>query len=218
MIRIDPSERWLILAKTGAGKTEYVKYLLRMVAKQYPVIIVDPKELWLGKGKGRKPSDWANKKEPGTIDKPHLVNEFNPKWHVQCIQPDDDDEDGRLERLCNTILRRGDIFLFFDETEGLATATHVPKYIRRVWKTGRAWNIGAWAATQVPTGIPKLFKSQAEHFIVMKVGEEDKELASSLVHVPEEEVTALKRYEWIYYNTDMDMGEWHPPIPYKEKK
>ncbi len=215
-MQIDPSERWIILGKTGSGKTEFCKYMLRLVAKKWPVVIIDPKELWLGKGKGRKKTDWASDKEPGTIDKPHLIDTFNPKWRVQCIQPDEED-DPRLEKLCKEVLKRGDIFLFFDETEGIATATHVPSYIRRVWKTGRAWNIGAWVCTQVPTGIPKLFKSQAEHFIVFKVGDEDAELASSLVHVPEEEVIALKRYEWIYYNTDMDHGEWYPPIPYRGK-
>lgn len=217
-MRIDPSERWIIVGKTGSGKSEFCKYLLREVAKKWPVIIIDPKELWLGKGKGRKATDWASNKEPGTIDKPHLINEYNPKWRVQCLQPDEDDEDGRLYELCNAVMKRGDIFLFFDETEGLATATHVPKYMRKIWKTGRAWNIGAWACTQTPSGIPRMLKSQAEHFIVMKVGEQDAELCADLVKVPEDEVKALKKYEWIYYNTDMDMGEWNPPIPYKGKK
>lgn len=211
-IRIDPSERWLILAKTGAGKTEYVKYLLRMVEEQYPIVIIDVKAFWLGKH-----PKWAEKKELGTVDKPRLVDEFNPKWRVQLLQPDEED-DPRLEKMCNAIMKWGHpIFIYFDETEGIATATHVPGYIRRIWKQGRALEVGAWAATQVPTGIPRMFKSQAEHFIVLKVGEEDAELAASLVHVPEEEVSALKKYEWIHYDTDMDVGEWHPPIPYKEK-
>src|SRR5260370_334125 len=137
-----------------------------MVAKHYPVVIGDQKEFWLGK----KP-EWAGRKEPGTVDKPHLVNEFNPKWRVQLLQPDEED-DNRLEHLCRAILKRGNIFVYFDETEGIATATHVPAYIRRVWKTGRSLGVGAWAATQVPTGIPKLFTPQPEHFVVMTVGED----------------------------------------------
>lgn len=217
-MRIDPSERWIIIGKTGSGKTEFCKYLLRIVVKKWPVIIVDPKELWLGKGKGRHRKEWAQGKEPGTIDKPHLVIKFNPKFRVQCIQPDDMDEDGRLARLCFTLLRRGDAFIFFDETEGLATANSVPAYLRKIWKTGRAWNIGAWACSQTPSGIPKIFKSQAEHFIVFKVGEEDAELAAELVKVTPNEIKALKRYQWYYYNTDMERGELHPPIPLEKKK
>jgi hypothetical protein len=216
MMRIDPSERWLLLAKTGSGKSELAKYFLRMVAQKWPVVIVDPNWIWLGKGKGKKTSEWASKKEPGTIDKPHLIDTFNPKYHVQLLQPDEEDDD-RLEKLCYQLMKVGDHFIYFDETEGIATATHVPKYIRVIVKRGRAHNIGAWFATQVPTGIPKILKSQSEHHVVLKVGEEDSELASELAHVPIEAVLELKRYEWIHYHIDMDLGEWHPPIPYKGK-
>jgi len=211
-MKIDPSERWLLVGKTGSGKTELAKYLLREVAKKWPVVIVDPNMIWLGKGKGKDKKDWAQGKEDGTIDKPHLVRVFNPKYHVQLIQPDEEELE-ELEKMCYEILKRGNTFIYFDETEGIATATHVPKFIRVLWKRGRAHKIGAWASTQVPTGIPKLFKSQSEHRVGLKVGEEDAELVSSIVHVPIEEVESLSRFEWIYYNHDMDHGEWHPPIP-----
>lgn len=214
---IDPSERWLILGKTGSGKTVFAKHLLRDVAKLYPVVIVDPNELWLGKGKGRHTHEWATRKEFGTIDKPHLVETFNPKWRVQCIQPDEDDMD-KLEKLCYAVLKKEDMFIYFDETEGIATATHVPKFIRVLWKRGRAHHIGAWASTQVPKGIPRIFKSQAEHFITMKVGDEDAPIAAEIAHVDDKIIRKLKPYEWIYYNHHMDHGEYHPPIPYTEKK
>jgi hypothetical protein len=216
-VRIDPTERWLFLGKTGAGKTELVKSLLREVSKLYPVAVIDPNELWLGKGKGRKKNEWAGRKEVGSIDKPHLVETFNPKWRVQCFQPDEDEPE-KLEKFCNEIMRKEDMFVYFDETEGIATATHVPKFIRVLWKRGRAHHIGAWAATQVPKGIPRIFKSQAEHFVVMKVGIEDADFASEIAHVNEKLVAELRRYEYIYYNHDMDKGEWHLPIPYIEKK
>lgn len=218
MIKIDPSERWVILGKTGSGKTEWAKYMLRLVAKQMPVVIIDPKFLWLGRGKD---PPWEKKsKEPGTIDHPHLIEKFNPKWRVQCYQPDVDegDDDPGLMRLCLDILKRGDIFVYFDELDGIVTAQHVPTPIRRIWKQGRALGIGAWASTQVPTGIPKIFKSQAEKFAVFKVGEEDVELAASLAHVTDDEMRELRKYEWIFYHTDMDEGEWQAPIPFEEKK
>ena len=206
-MKIDPSERLILIGKTGSGKSEWAKHLLRQISNSYPVVIIDPKEQWLG----RRPI-WARGREPGTIDRPHLISKFNPKFRVQCLQPDEEDDD-RLSVLCRSVLKQGNTFLFFDETEGIATANHVPSYIRRIWKTGRSHGIGAWAATQVPTGIPKLFKSQAEHFVIFKVGDEDAKLASTLAHVPEEMVRKIPKYHWIYYNTDMDHGELHPPIP-----
>lgn len=216
-ITIDPSERWLLLGKTGSGKSEFAKYMLRMVSQKMPVVIIDPNETWLGKF----PQWETRRKNPGTIDKPHLVEKFNPKLHVQCFQPDVDgsEPDERLAALCYAILHAENRFVYFDETEGIATATAVPRYIRRIWKTGRAHNIGAWAATQAPAGIPKIFKSQAEKLISFKVGDEDVDRVASLVHVPKDAVASLARFEWLYYdNKIMDVGEWQPPIPFKGKK
>ncbi len=220
-ITIDPSERWIILAKTGGGKTELVKHFLRVIQQSMPIVIIDPNELWLGKGHGGKKEDWAQGRELGTVDKPRLIDRFNPKWRVQCLQPDVDgaEEDERLGKLCYDILKRGNVFIYFDESEGIATATHVPRYIRRIWKTGRAHNIGAWVGTQAPKGIPRIFKSQAEKFVVLKVGDEDIDVAASLVHATKEEVRGLGNYEWLFYdNKTMDAAIWNPPVPYIEKR
>lgn len=216
-ITIDPSERWIFLGKTGAGKTQLAKYLLRMIAEKMPVVVIDPNEIWGGK----HPVWETNKKKPGTVDKPHLVEKFNPKFRVQCFQPDVDgsEPDPRLERLCYDVLDHEDVFIYFDETEGIATANVVPRYIRRIWKTGRAHGIGAWAATQAPSGIPKIFKSQAEKFVTFKVGDEDIDLVAALIHATKEEVRDLQRWEWFFYdNKIMDHAVWNPPIPFKEKK
>lgn len=211
---IHPSERWIFLGKTGSGKTELVKYLLRQVSLKMPVVIIDPKEFWLGPN-----PTWAAKKDLGSIDRPRLVDSFNSKWHVQCLQPDPDDiEDNRLSRMCFDVLKRGNILLYFDETEDVATAHQVPRHIRRIWKTGRALNVGAWVSTQAPAGIPKIFKSQAEHFITLKVGQEDIDHVAALVHAAPDQVRGLKPYEWLYYNTKLDQAEWNAPIPFKEKK
>ncbi len=218
-LTIDPSERWLILGKTGSGKTQFAKHLLRTISQKMPVVIIDPNELWLGKGHGGRADEWASKKELGTIDKPHLIDVFNPKWRVQCLQPDVDgsEEDSRLERLCYDLLKRGNVFIYFDESEGIASALRVPTYIRRVWKTGRAHGLGAWVSTQAPTGIPKIVKSQAEHFVTFKVGQEDADLVASILHADVEDVLNLGKYHWLYYNTGMDFAEWNPPIPFAGK-
>src|SRR5579872_3043580 len=210
-IKIDPSERWIILGKTGSGKSEFVKYMLRIISQKMNVIIIDVNETWLGKGKGGDKRDWARGREPGTIDKPHLIDKLHPNHHVQLLQPDVDGEelDERLSNLCFDALKAENYFLYFDESEGIATATHVPLHIRRIWKTGRAHNIGAWVSTQAPKGIPRIFKSQAEHFVTFKVGEEDIDYVAELVHATKEEVRNLGEFEWLYYNTRMEHAEWH---------
>jgi energy-coupling factor transporter ATP-binding protein EcfA2 len=212
---IDPSERWIIIGKTGSGKSEFAKYMLREIAKKYPVVIIDPKEFWMG----RSPQFETNRKKPGTIDKPHRVNSFNPKFRVQLLQPDPDDpDDERLARMCKAVLDHGDVFMYFDESEDIATAHAVPYYIRRIWKTGRAKGVGAWVSTQAPTGIPRIFKSQAEHFITFKVGEQDVDTVADLVHADPEEVRKLQKFHYLYYNTDMDSAVHNIPVPYKEKR
>ncbi len=215
-LTIDPHERWCILGKTGCGKTQWAKYMLRIVAEKLPVIIVDPKEHWLGDF----PVWETERKKPGTIDKPHLVHAFNPKFHVQCIQPDEEEPEN-LDKFCLELLKLRNRFIYFDETEGLCTANHVPLGIRRIWKTGRSKGIGAWVATQTPSGIPKIFKSQADKFVTFNVGAEDVDLASVIGHATKEDVKALRDFEYLFYDTkahDMELAEWQPPIPFKEKK
>lgn len=212
-LTIDPSERYLFVGKTGSGKTELAKYMLRIVAQSMPVVIVDPKEFWLG----AKPK-WAARKEPGTIDKPHLVSKFNPRFWVQCLQVDEDKEDKRLEAMCYAILKKKNWFIYLDETEDIATAHSVPRYIRRIWKTGRALNVGAWVSTQAPTGIPKMFKSQAEKFFAMRVGDEDVDTVASIVHAAKEEIRGLGEYEYMFYdNKKMDSAVWQPPVPFEKR-
>lgn len=218
-IKIELSEHMAFIAKTGAGKTELVKYFLRMVeGAGIPIVIVDVNWLWLGKHKGAHKDDWeTDKKAPGTVDKPHLINErMNKDWKVQLIRPDvgGEEEDERMPQLIDDMIDHGDMLLDLDETEGLCTATYVPKYLRKAWKQGRGHGISSWCCTQAPMGFPKIFKSQATRITVLKVGQQDEDLAADLVKVPLEMIQALKKYEWITYDVSEDHGVWHPPVPY----
>lgn len=217
-LTVDAHERWCILGKTGSGKTEFAKYMLRLVAQKMPVVIIDVKEQWLGD----YPEWETDKKQRGTIDKPWLVDEFDPKKWVQVLQPDElGSGDDRLEKLCYDMLKTRNRFIYFDETEGIATANMVPAGIRRIWKTGRSKGIGAWVATQTPSGIPRIFKSQADKFFTFMVGDEDVELASIIGHAGKDEVSELNPFEYYFYDTkdrDMRAAVWQPPIPFKERK
>lgn len=209
---IKASQRWISVGVTGSGKTEFDKYRLRHIAAKMPVAIVDVKGYWLGEH-----PVWASSKEAGTIDKPHLVTKFEPKWRVQVIQPDIYDKE--LEKFLLDVLKRKDVYVDIDESEGLCTATQVPLGIRKIWKQGRVLRVGATVGTQTYSGIPKIFKSQAEKRVLFQVGEEDYEDAAKLVHVSKEEVANLGKYEYIYFDTDtMTHGIWMPPLDLEKVK
>lgn len=205
-IDIKPSERVMIMGKTGSGKTEWAKFMLRRIARVMPVVIIDTRQFWMGE----KPS-WAKRREPGTVDRPHLVKDFNPNYWVQCIQPDIYDD--RMERFLLDVLKRRYVYVYIDENDGIATATSVPLGLRRVWKTGRALRVGAADGSQTYSGIPRIFKTQSEKRVLFRVGEEDIEDAAKLVQVYPEEVLDLEPFEYIYYDVNnMEHGLWMPPI------
>jgi len=216
-IEIRPSERLMIMGKTGSGKTEFEKFLSRRIAMKMPVVIIDPKTFWLG-----EMPEWAKtrlwgKQEPGTIDRPHKVKHFNEHHWVQVLQPDVYSKN--FEKCLLKIIKLKNRYVIFDETDGLCTSSMVPLGIRKVWKQGRVFRIGASAGSQTYSGIPKIFKTQAEKFVLFQVGDEDIEDAAALVHVAPEEVANLDKYEYIYYDSaTMDNGLWMPPIDLEEEK
>jgi len=178
-----------------------------------PVAIVDIKNMWLGED----PVWETDRHKPGTIDKPHLVTKFNPKFQVQVIQPIKYDEN--LAKFLNDILKAKNVHVHLDDTAGLCTATQVPDEINRVWTQGRALRIGGSVGSQTYTRIPNIFKTQAEKFLVFKVGKDDEKDFANLANVEVEEVTSLGKYEYIFYdNTEMDVGLWFPPLKLKEDK
>lgn len=221
-IVVKPNKRGIVIGKTGSGKTEFVKWLLRQVEKSMPIFIVDIKHDWLGEN-----PVWAKGKEKGTVDKPRLVKKYDPRWHVQVIQPDGPAD---VEpSFANILKRRGRVFVYIDETRGLASATQVPTQMGRIWTQGRALSIPAWVGSQSARGIPLIFKSQADYWVIYDVsrpdlesieeyiplsGSQDLSTADSARYMREE----LGEYRFFYYQPDMDEPALMQPIPFKEKK
>ena len=186
--------------------------MLRRIAEHMPVVIIDPKMFWLGEN-----PEWASGRDLGSVDHPRLVKAYNPKYHVQVVQPDE--YDISFENFLKNILKKRNVYVCFDETDGLCTAQTVPLGIRKIWKQGRVLNVGAAVGSQTYSGIPKIFKSQAEKFVLFQVGDEDIEDAAYLVHALPEEVAELGEYEYIYFdNTSMGNGSWMPPLDLEEEK
>ncbi len=90
-----------------------------------------------------------------------------------------------------------------------------------LWKTGRAKSIGAWVATQTPTGVPKIFKSQADKFVTFRVGSEDADIAALIGYANKQDVASLQDFEYLWYDTknhEQMIAEWNAPLPWDGKK
>lgn len=200
------------MAKTGGGKTEYAKFLLRPISQHMQVLIIDIKNAWLG----GNPVWEKSRYKPGTVDMPHLVEKFNPKFQVQLIQPVKYDD--QLEKSLLAVLKHRNVHVHIDDTAGLCTANVVPDGINRIWTQGRALGVGAFVCSQTYNRIPSIFRSQAEKFLVFRVGKDDAKDAADLVNVTEEEILSLGEYEYYFYDTHMDTGLWMPPLKLEDAK
>lgn len=215
MIDIAGDERITLFGSTGSGKTKWAIWLLSQISQRMRVVIIDVKMDWF-----KHIERWGKGKEQGTMDKPRLVTRFNPNYLVQVYQAEE--YDSQLERFLLDILRHGYTFLYIDETEGLCTANSVPLGIRRIWKQGRSLSVPAMVSSQTYSGIPKIFKTQAQKFVGFKVGEEDASDIAQKLHI--EEVEALSQELWEYYFYDntkkeflLNGGKYYPPLDLGEK-
>ena len=215
MFRIDPTERYLFLGKTESGKTYAAKYLLRHVAKKWPVVIIDPKHFWLGKH-----PVWATRGTPGTIDTPHLVQTFNPKLRVQCYQPlAPASQDSNLNDLCFDILRyaarNSGMFVYNDEIMECSNAAAPMPGINSLMTQGRALQVGAWNASQRPLRIPETVRSQSEKWFVFYVGgADDRKMVAKELDTPSIEHDKLRDHQYYYYDVKtMDHAQKMAALP-----
>lgn len=207
---INGDERITLFGATGNGKTEYAKWLLREINKVMRVVIIDVKNDWF-----KQIDRWGKGKEQGTMDRPRLVTKFNAHYLTQVYQADE--YDSNLERFFLDILKTGYTFIYIDETEGLCTANSVPLGIRRIWKQGRSLNVPAMVSSQTYSGIPRIFKTQAQKFIAFKVGDEDASDIALKMHIEEVDMLDLKKWEYFFFDSGQDEcqewgGIWCPPL------
>lgn len=203
------SERWLFVGKTGSGKSYLAKGLLREMSRRgWPVVIVDPSAFWMGKN-----PKWD--KGEGSIERPKLVTRFDPRARVQLYVPSIPGwADPGLDALMAGCMKRGKLVLYFDETNGLVSASQFSPWFARVVTQGRKHELAVWAATQRPTRVPEILLSQAENWAIFRVitPQDRKKIAE----YTGSKITAQQRLEpfyWFYWNQQNDDATLMAPIP-----
>lgn len=181
-----------------------------MARKKWRIVIVDPKCFWLGV----KP-EWE-KKGNGTVDKPRLVSHFDPKLAVQCYQPDPtvpgwQNED--LDSFFHDVFEEGNLVLYVDETVRIATPSNIPSGMARIWTQGRAKGIAAWAATQRPSGIPQMLKTESENWAIFKLkAPVDRKTVSDFTGDDRLVSSRLPKWYWWYATDALDKAQLMRPI------
>lgn len=213
---INGDERLTLFGATGSGKTEFAKWLLREINMKMRVVIIDVKNDWF-----KQVQRWAKGREQGSMEKPRLVTRFNSHYLTQVYQADE--YDSRLEKFFLDILKEGYTFVYIDETEGLCTANSVPLAIRKIWKQGRSLHVPAMVSSQTYTGIPRIFKTQAQKFIAFKVGDEDAPDIAIKMHIEEADMLEMKIWEYFFYDSGVEEcqkhgGLWCPPLNLEKRQ
>jgi len=77
-------------------------------------------------------------------------------------------------RYMEMIYKAGDAIIYIDEVNAvIPPRKNPPQVFLDVWQRGRERNIGGWASTQRPVSIPILFLTEAYHFFVFRLNNEN---------------------------------------------
>jgi len=217
-IKLQGSDRWFIVGKTGVGKTILAKWLLNKKAKKKKIVIVAD-HLWRGKDKQGLAIPFIAK-GPGTVDSPRVVKRFDKNLHVQIYLPTMPGwTDQGLQKLYADVMKHGNVVIYIDELYKVIDSSHIqssPRFLL-LWTEGRKYGVEAWGGAQKPTYIPDIVMSQAENWAVFRViNDDDLKKISKMTDTPDIRDHRIPKYFWWFWNQEMDHAKLMKPIDTKK--
>ncbi len=191
--------RAVLVGQTGTGKTTLARYLIAHLARQQPVLVIDPKGEWAG--------------PEGTLYV-HDVRRIVESNYI-VYQPDlKSDVISDVNNLCEAVYDRGDVCVYIDELYGVSVnGREWPDMLQPLYTRGRSRNITVIGAVQRPAWVPlyTLSETQRQYLFLTPMQEDRKRMATIMGPRVENPV---KRF-FFWYNSVFESIEELPASPIK---
>lgn len=199
-IEIETDERVFLAGKTDSGKTYLAQRLLRPIQR---LVVLDPKA---------SPSIDQWRLAPWDRESQRLLRTGQPvRTRVKLPAAD------TLESFWDEVLFEcwnvGNVLVYVDEVYLLKPEGGAyPRYLSRLFTTGRERGVGAWASAQRPAWIPLVLISESEHVFVFRLNLEDDRIAIGKNKHPElaQEIPHSDPHGFRYYNEHQDAPMYFP--------
>ncbi len=192
-VSISGNDRVLVVGQTGSGKTVLSMSMLYKIKR---LLVVDSKDS-LAKWNLELP-------DSTTQDKIRFGNDFR----IRVVN--DQEAIDYLE----LIYKYGDVIIYIDEVNAIIPPRKNPHQVFvDIWQRGRERGIGAWAATQRPVSIPVLFLTEAYHFFIFRLNnEEDRKRVAG--YTDKKVLTKIPdQYGFYYYDVIDDKLRYTKKLP-----
>lgn len=157
----------LICGMTGTGKS----YLAENYLRGYEYVVkLDTKDE-TGERQREGLSPWNGLKEGRDFS---VVRDFEQLDEVETKKiiyvPDFDMQtEDEFNRFFRWVFQRENTLVWIDELMSVGTVARYPKELGRIMQQGRSKNVGVWACTQRPSGIPAIVPANSTYFFVFNM-------------------------------------------------
>lgn len=177
--QIPSNKHVLVCGMTGTGKS----FLTEQYTKGYRYVVkldtkgetderhLEGKSAWEGLEEGKDFTICRHLEELDEIDTDKII--YVPDFEEQ--------NEDTFDMFFKWIFERGNTVLWIDELMSIGTVFKYPKNLKRIYTQGRSKNVGVWACTQRPSGIPDCSPANSSYFFVfdMMLPQDRKKMSES---------------------------------------